>query len=125
VFKTKAVLMYLCSSLLTGFILAEQSYAAKTYKLPSGEVLHDPTRPHNWNRASGPKAKAEHFTLNYILKTAEQNKAIINGKKVTEGEFVSGAKVIKIQTNTVKILVNGKHKNLHLNNSSSVRKMKR
>ena len=124
-FKAKPVLAYLCSSLLACFMLVDLSYAGSTYKLLSGEVLHDPTRPHNWNRATGPKAKAAHFTLNYILKTADENKAIINGKKVTEGEFVSGAKVIKIQANAVTILVNGKHKNLHLNKSSSVRKMKR
>ena len=110
------------ASILLGFILCDAVYAAGQYKLPNGEVLNDPTRPHNWNKASGPKAKQKHFTLNYILKTPQRTNAIINGKKVTEGGIVSGAKVIKINQNTVMILVDGKRRTLHLNKGGSIRK---
>jgi len=110
------------ASILLGFILCDAVYAAGQYKLSNGEVLNDPTRPHNWNKASGPKAKQKHFTLNYILKTSQRTNAIINGKKVTEGGIVSGAKVIKINQNTVMILVDGKRRTLHLNKGGSIRK---
>ena len=110
------------ASILLGFILCDAVYAAGQYKLSNGEVLNDPTRPHNWNKASGPKAKQKHFTLNYILKTPQRTNAIINGKKVTEGGIVSGAKVIKINQNTVMILVDGKRRTLHLNKGGSIRK---
>jgi len=123
-FSGVRVLRLVLASFLMCFVLVDVSYAANTYKLPSGEVLNDPTRPHNWSRGSSPKAKAKHFTLNYILKTAQRTKAIINGKSVTEGDSVSGAKVIRIKQNTVMILVDGKRKTLHLNKNGRVRKMK-
>ena len=109
-------------SVFLGFILCNAAYAAAQYKLPNGEVLNDPTRPYNWNKASGPKAKQKYFTLNYILKTSQRTNAIINGQKVTEGDVVSGAKVITINQNTVKILVDGKHRTLHLSKGGSIRK---
>ena len=123
-FNSGHVIRLVLAIFLMCFVLVDVSYAANTYKLPSGEVLNDPTRPHNWSRGSSPKAKAKHFTLNYILKTAQRTKAIINGKSVTEGERVSGAKVIKIKQNTVIILVDGKRRTLHLNKNDRVRKMK-
>lgn len=105
-----------------GFILCNAAFAVGQYKLPNGEVLNDPTRPHNWNKASVAKAKQKHFTLNYVLKTSQRTNAIINGQKVTEGDVVSGAKVIKINQNTVMILVDGKHRTLHLSKGGSIRK---
>jgi len=107
---------------LLGLILCDAAYAVGQYKLPNGEMLSDPTRPHNWNKASGPKAKQKHFTLNYVLKTAQRTNAIINGKKVTEGGRVSGAKVVKINQSSVIILVDGKRRTLHLNKGGSIRK---
>ena len=109
-------------SLLLGLILCDAAYAVGQYKLSNGEMLNDPTRPHNWNKASGPKAKQKHFTLNYILKTPQRTNAIINGKKVTEGGIVSGAKVLKINQNTVIILVDSKRRTLHLSKGGSIRK---
>jgi hypothetical protein len=108
--------------LLVGLTLCDSAYAAGQYKLPNGEVLNDPTRPHYWNKASGPKAKQQHYTLSYILKTSQRTNAIINGQKVTEGDVVSGAKVISINQNTVTMLVDGKRKTLHLTKGGSIRK---
>jgi len=110
------------ASILLGLLLCDAVYAVGQYKLPNGEMLNDPTRPHNWNKASVPKAKQKHFTLNYILKTPLRTNAIINGKKVTEGGIVSGAKVIKINQSTVMVLVDGKRRTLHLNKGGSIRK---
>jgi hypothetical protein len=108
--------------MLLGLILCDVAYAAGQHKMPNGEVLSDPTRPHNWNKVSGPKAKKQYFALNYILKTPQRTNAIINGKKVTEGDVVSGAKVLKINQNTVMILVDGKRRTLHLSKGGSIRK---
>lgn len=110
------------TSILFSLLLGEAAYAVGAYKLPDGERLNDPTRPHHWHKASGPKAKQTHFTLSYILKTAQRTNAIINGKKVTEGGLVSGAKVIRINQNTVTILVNGQRRLLHLSKGGSIRK---
>ena len=119
--KWKTIRSVIANALLA-LILCDASYAGTQHKLPSGEMLNDPTRPHNWNKASGPKAKPKHFALNYILKTPQRTNAIINGKKVTEGGVVSGAKVLKINQNTVMILVDGKRRTLHLSKGGSIRK---
>ena len=116
-----AALKTIIAGVLLSTTLCNAAYASG-YKLPSGEVLNDPTKPHKWNQVVGPKAKQKGFALNYILKTSQRTSAIINGEKVTEGESVSGAKVIKINQNTVQILVEGKPRTLHLSKSGSIRK---
>ena len=65
-------------SILLALIMCETAYSAGQHKLPSGEVLNDPTRPYNWNKASGPKAKQKHFALNYILKTPQRTNATVS-----------------------------------------------
>jgi len=110
------------ASILFSLLLCNAAYAVGQYKLPDGESLNDPTRPHNWNKTSKPKAKQTHFTLSYILKTAQRTIAIINGKKVTEGGVVSGAKIIRINQNTVTIIVDGRRRTLHLSKGGSIRK---
>jgi hypothetical protein len=120
VFKFLCVKSILISVLL-GLTLCNTVYAVG-YKMPDGEVLNDPTRPYDWNKVSQPKALQKQFVLNYILKTPQRTNAIINGKKVTAGEIVSGAKVIKINQSTVLILVDGKRRTLHLHQGGSIRK---
>jgi len=100
------------------------AFSANKYHLPSGEALHDPTKPEGWG-ANKPKSKAAgkpSFTLNYIHLSADQKRAIVNGKKVRVGDYVSSAKVTDIQQNTVTLLVAGKHKVLRLNKVKGIRK---
>jgi len=98
--------------------------AAKTLKLSTGEVLHDPTAPKGWRARSfqGASTSKKHFTLNYIMQSAGSQRAMVNGKKVRVGDYVSGAKVTKIQQNSVTLLLEGKYKVLRLNKAKGVRK---
>ena len=103
---------------------AHVSLAESKYQLPSGEVLVDPTRPKGWGKRAAPvlKSKQKKFILNYIVQSSGNKRAMINGKKVVEGDFISGAKVLKIKQNTVTIKLDGRHKVLSLNKVSGIRK---
>jgi len=99
-------------------------FSENDYHMPSGEVLNDPTKPQGWG-AKKQRSKVPgkvSFTLNYIHLSASQKRAMVNGKKVHEGDYVSGAKVTNIQQNTVTLLVAGKHKVLRLNKVKGIRK---
>ncbi|KZY74646.1 hypothetical protein A3742_14040 [Oleiphilus sp. HI0071] len=92
--------------LLVGFIWV--ACAQANYKLPSGEVLQDPTRPLGLPKAQA-KAKPEiSYRLSYILRAENRNLAIVNGKKVAVGDVVSGAKVVAISSDSVTLSVKGK-----------------
>ena len=60
----------------------------------------DPTRPPGFGER---QAKKNHFTLNSVLVSDGRRVAIINGKPVTEGESVDGAKVLTISQAVVKL----------------------
>jgi len=90
--------------------------AATHYQLPSGEVLTDPTAPSYWNASKrSKKVSHTHFSLNYIRLSTGHKSAMINGKKLTEGDQISGARVIKIKQDSVTLKVNGHFKTLRLN----------
>lgn len=106
-----------------GLMLSCKLIAASEYRLPSGEVLQDPTRPLQWQ--SGPVAQgtsAQTFTLNYILSSGQERRAMINGKKVLEGDRVSGATVKRIEQNRVIISYQGKQQVLQLNKVKGIQR---
>ena len=121
---------FLSRQLVLSFVLffatinIQSVQAAKTLKLATGEVLHDPTAPKGWRARSYQAASTskKHFTLNYIMQSAGSQRAMVNGKKVMVGDYVSGAKVTKIQQNSVTLLLEGKYRILRLNKAKSVRK---
>jgi len=98
--------------------------AATDYHLPSGEALSDPTMPHGWQPRKKSSAKARHFKLNYILNASTRKQAMVNGQKVTEGDSVSGAKVLRIQEGAVTLLVNGQHRTLRMNKYRGIKQAK-
>lgn len=65
----------------------------------------DPTRPPGFGEQ---RSKKTAFKLNSILVSEGRKVAIINGKAVSEGERVSGAKVLSISKTVVKINQRGK-----------------
>lgn len=108
--------------LLSNLVLPAGVLAETSYRLPSGELLSDPTRPLNVSRSKAPEAREKNFTVNYILQSGDHKLATINGKKVKEGELVSGARVMRIHHSSVVILVDGQERILKLNKGSGLRK---
>ncbi len=111
------------SSFLIALLLSHGSLA---YTTASGEVLQDPTRPANTKATTqtvSKKAKPKtSYTLNYIIKSGDKTRAMINGIKVHEGHYVQGAKVKEINQDSVLLLVEGKPKRLYVNRVRGITK---
>ncbi len=97
--NTALVLAILWLSLVTGARAATATYI-------SGEQLQDPTAPLGYRPAAGKPSDA--FVLNSILHSSERKQAVINGKTVRENEYIAGALVKRIASNSVEILMDGK-----------------
>jgi hypothetical protein len=95
---------------------------ADGYRLPSGDVLSDPTRPEVSQQVRGEKRDVEavSFTLNYIVRKGQERRAMINGSKVEEGDRIAGAIVKRIETDKVLLSYQGKLKELRLNKVSGI-----
>ncbi len=77
------------------------SVNAATMTLPNGEVLKDPTQPFEWAKPAHVNKAKRVYKLNYLLYAPERKYAIVNGKTVSVGDYVSGAKVLKINESSV------------------------
>jgi len=86
------------------FFLSAQAFAG-TVTLADGETLKDPTQPFDWAKPKQRTKAKQSYKLNYLLYASERKQAIINGKTVTVGDHVSGAKVLKITESSVHLLV--------------------
>ncbi len=97
--------------------------AKQNHTLPNGEVLFDPTEPYASKVGVVSKAKAStpSFSLNYIMSAGDNRRAMVNGKKVYEGDFVAGAKVRKITSASVSLVYQGKEVTLYLNKIKKIR----
>jgi hypothetical protein len=122
VFSLRSHSKALCVTLM--LVISPALKASTSYTLPSGEVLKDPTRPY---AAQAQKSKSRQmsstkFTLNYIMASGQNRRAMINGKAVREGDYVSGARVSNIASDSVTIVVNGNKRRLGLSSVKSIRK---
>ena len=79
------------------------------------EVLRDPTRPYSVAPVvvvtpTGAKAiaRASGFSVTAILVSQKRRVAIVNGKRVSEGDQVDGATVVKILADRLRLDLDGK-----------------
>ncbi len=79
------------------------------------EVLRDPTRPYAVAPVVRPTtagavavAKATGFSVTAILVSKKRRVAIVNGKRVSEGDKVDGATVVKILADRLRLDLDGK-----------------
>ena len=77
------------------------------------EVLRDPTRPYATAPVVRPTtavavAKATGFNVTAILVSQKRRVAIVNGKRVSEGDKVDGATVVKILADRLRLDLHGK-----------------
>ncbi len=66
----------------------------------SSVVLHDPTRPQNY-QGDAPEEESGLLTVKLIYTSKDQRYALINDRFVHEGDMVLGNKVIKINQHEV------------------------
>ncbi len=71
--------------------------------------MRDPTKPLRFVAENQGLAS---LSLHSVLISEERKFAVINGKQVKEQESINGAKVIAIQPGRVRLLINGREKEL-------------
>lgn len=106
-------------------LMSLKSLAADSYTLPSGETIADPTKPELWQapaKAANKQQKQMTFTLSYIVSSGQQKRAMINGKKVVEGDYVSGALVKMIRSDRVVLSYKGQQKELRMNKIQGIQR---
>ena len=110
--------------LLMALLLSAQVNATGEYRLPSGEVLQDPTRPQQAQISQGQSRNEQDasFKLNYILTKGQERRAMINGQKVVAGDQVSGAMVKRLEGDRVVLSYKGKLKELRLNEITGIKR---
>lgn len=85
--------------------------------LPAGAAaLLDPTRPAHRDRSGAvhPGSVSRGWQLDSTLVAPDRRVAVINGKRVSETEWVDGAQVIEIRKLDVLIQANGRRRTLQL-----------
>lgn len=99
-----------CVALLgsTLLLLASASTSAEL----SDSRLMDPTRPMGWQSSLAPvtesqAASARTLRLQGTFSAAGERSAVISGQRVSVGERVAGAQVIKIESNKVILRLDG------------------
>ena len=74
------------------------------------ELLRDPTRPYSATPVAATRtpAKAAAFRVTAILVSQKRRVAIVNGRRVSEGDQVDGATVIEILADGLRLNLRGK-----------------
>lgn len=70
------------------------------------EVLRDPTRPYSAQPLT--PVRAAPFSVTAIFVSNERRVAVVNGKRVVEGDQIAGATVIEILADGLRLDLNGK-----------------
>ena len=78
----------------------------------SSDQMFDPTRPQGWQASGRPQLEPEAppvsaLKLQGTFSIAGKRSAMINGHRVMVGDEVSGAEVVEIENNRVKLRVDG------------------
>ncbi len=103
-------------SLRTGTRIALALYATLAALPLPGSALIDPTRPASYGQAAAAHASESRrgWTLDSTLVAPDRRVAVINGKRVSEGESVDGARIIEIRKLDVLIQADGRRITLQL-----------
>jgi len=117
----KRILFSLSALIIATFFSSAVAFAG-TMTPADGEKLKDPTQPFEWAKPKQKTKAKQSYKLNYLLYASERKQAIINGKAVTVGDRVSGAKVLKITESSVLLSVDGGTKVLRWKQPMSIKR---
>ncbi|MDH3326504.1 MAG: hypothetical protein OEM38_07295 [Gammaproteobacteria bacterium] len=124
-----SIILLLCT---TALVDAHTVMAAETNPLVI--AMTDPTKPDYSDSSSQRKSKAaktktksplSKLSLQQTLISNRRKNAIINGKTMGIGEKIYGAKLVKINSNNVELIYNGKRFTLNLTFPSNIKEVKR
>lgn len=115
---------FACTGIIFCLLISAGASAKSSYTLPNGEVLSDPTKPFGAKAKQALKTKVSRpkLTLNYIMSAGDNRRAMINGEKVHVGDYVSGARVSKISSDSVSLVYDGQEFVLRLKKLIKIKK---
>lgn len=74
----------------------------------SAEPDRDPTRPYSAPSLVSPGSSTSAFNVSAIFVSKARRIAIVNGRRVTEGDSINGAIVVEINKDALRLNLNGK-----------------
>lgn len=98
--RNRYSLLALSAIFLVGPLLADEA-----------DLLRDPTRPYYATRtvaATPGRTSSPGFRVTAIFTSDQRRIAVVNGRRVGEGDRVDGATVIEILADDIRLNVNGK-----------------
>ena len=72
------------------------------------ELLPDPTRPATFGAAPRAAAKAPSYSVSSVVIGSDRRLAVVNGKTVSEGDRVDGARVVAVLAGGVRLQRGGR-----------------
>ena len=84
--------------------------------------LPDPTKPPSATQARSTVSPASRFSLDSILVGDERRRAVINGRTLSQGSRLGGARVLRIGVDRVLIETGGEQYTLELESAPSIRR---
>jgi len=103
------------------FLLCSTLAYSDTWRY-EGELLKDPTKPPVVVQKRSVSTKKETvYRLSYVIASNDRLRAMVNGKNVTVGDLVDGAKVVSIEAQSVTLSVAGQRRVLTLNQTRQIR----
>ena len=72
------------------------------------ETDRDPTRPYSAQAVVSPGSTTSAFNVSAIFVSKVRRIAIVNGRRVTEGDSINGAVVVEINKDALRLNLNGK-----------------
>jgi MSHA biogenesis protein MshK len=105
------------STTITGRILLLGTALYVAQAAPAAGTFTDPTRPNGYavhGQARHLPGSAGDWTLSSTLVAPDRRVAVINGHQVSEGEYLDGARVVRIEKLSALLSAAGRHITLHL-----------
>ena len=80
----------------------------------NAEPDRDPTRPYSQESIASPGSRSTAFNVSAILVSETRRVAIVNGRRVIEGDSINGAVVVEINKDALRLNLNGKELTMRL-----------
>lgn len=89
----------------------------------AAELPGDPTRPAQHKAKSQMRPAIKHnYVLSYLVVGDARRIAVVNGKQVTAGSRVDGARVLEITTEGVRLRIGNRSKTLFIGKQTGLKK---
>jgi len=134
----KPVILFFLSLVIAATVYVASATAAVNSGMLKTAVLVDPTRPDHAapteplvkpklkkKKKKKQKNPIKSLSLQQTLVSQNRKIAVINGKRMTIGKTIRGAKLVRINFESVELIYRGKRYTLSLTSPSDIKEVKR